>query len=88
MNGAKSGLWSGWDDKGNLKFKGSYFEGNEDGLWNCGKRKDGLWNTRCTWKRIGMEEGRETCHARPEAQGPADLCKHALYSQQISTFCC
>ena len=33
INGAKSGIWSGWDDKGNLKFKGSYFEGNEDGPW-------------------------------------------------------
>ena len=33
VNGAKSGVWSGWDEKGNLKYKGSYLNGEEDGKW-------------------------------------------------------
>tara|TARA_S200000501_G_scaffold184300_1_gene173545 strand:- start:163 stop:627 length:465 start_codon:yes stop_codon:yes gene_type:complete len=33
VNGAKSGVWSGWDDKGNLKYKGAYLNGKEDGKW-------------------------------------------------------
>ena len=33
MNGAKSGLWSGWDEKGNLIYKGTYLEGKENGEW-------------------------------------------------------
>ena len=33
VNGAKSGTWSGWDDKGNLKYKGDYLDNKEDGKW-------------------------------------------------------
>ena len=33
VNGAKSGVWSGWSDKGNLKYKGVYLNGAEDGIW-------------------------------------------------------
>ena len=33
VNGTKSGLWSGWDEKGNLKYKGAYLLGKEDDLW-------------------------------------------------------
>jgi antitoxin component YwqK of YwqJK toxin-antitoxin module len=33
VNGAKSGSWSGWDEKGNLKYKGDYINNTEDGKW-------------------------------------------------------
>lgn len=33
VNGAKSGSWSGWDEKGNLKYKGDYLDNKEDGKW-------------------------------------------------------
>ena len=33
VNGAKTGVWSGWDDKGNLIYKGNYLDGKEDGMW-------------------------------------------------------
>lgn len=33
VNGAKSGVWTGWDEKGNIKYKGSYLIGKEDGKW-------------------------------------------------------
>jgi hypothetical protein len=32
-NGKKDGLWTGWDDNGQKKSKGTYKDGKMDGLW-------------------------------------------------------
>jgi len=32
-NGAKSGIWSGWTEKGKLLYKGGYINSQEDGIW-------------------------------------------------------
>ena len=33
VNGAKSGSWSGWEEKGNLQSKGDSLDNKEDGKW-------------------------------------------------------
>ena len=38
--GYKTGVWSGYDKKGNLIYKGGYLNGLEDGLWK-GYHKNG-----------------------------------------------
>ena len=89
VNGTKSGLWSGWDEKGNLKYKGAYLLGKEDGLWKGyfsngktkyeGKYKSGKQIK--TWKyynkkgKMTTEETYFTCDEKCEESHWPRLCK-------------
>ena len=89
VNGAKSGIWSGWDEDGNLKYKGKYLYGQEDGMWKGyftngntkykGKYKIG--NQIGTWKyynkkgKMTTEETYFTCDERCEDRHYPRPCK-------------
>ena len=76
VNGNKSGVWNGWDEKGNLKYKGGYLNGKEDGKWvgyhENGKTKyEGVYkdgNQVGTWKYYN-KKGKMTTEERYNAEG-------------------
>ena len=90
INGEKSGLWSGWDEKGNLTYKGNYLNGKEDGNWkgyhSNGKTKyEGPYKNGKqikTWKyynkkgKMTTEEIYYTCEEDCDKRPLSDCCKN------------
>ena len=76
VNGAKSGVWNGWDEKGNLKYKGGYLNGKEDGKWvgyhaNGKTKYEGVYkegNQVGTWKYYN-KKGKITTEEKYNAEG-------------------
>ena len=76
VNGAKSGVWNGWDEKGNLKYKGGYLNGKEDGKWvgyhaNGKTKYEGVYkegNQVGTWKYYN-KKGKVTTEEKYNAEG-------------------
>lgn len=76
VNGAKSGVWNGWDEEGNLKYKGGYLNGKEDGKWvgyhaNGKTKYEGVYkdgNQIGTWKYYN-KKGKMTTEEKYNAEG-------------------